>query len=223
MKSIIIIAIVAIAVFFLIRILTMKMTVKVCVAYAGAAKGKPAVICIPSSRNKTIYTVGEDIVDMSDYHQFLIKGNSLKPKGLLSDTYVYTSDVNTNDCSRLKNKFVIFEYDINRQKAEHPEAVIVPGTHKARWMVDTISTRLNNADFMKVFSAIIDNDSDIVNNAAFLNHLWKKYKFASDFYGNDNTLIVSLTYKNGENKSYSFHSPEFLRGVVEYRSIPSVA
>ncbi len=54
MKSIIIIAIVAIAVFSLIRILTMRMTVKVCVAYAGAAKGKPAIVSVPSSRNKTI-------------------------------------------------------------------------------------------------------------------------------------------------------------------------
>lgn len=221
MKSIIIIAIVAIAVFFLIRILTMKMTVKVCVAYAGAAKGKPAMISIPSSRNKTIYTVGEEIVDMSAYNKFLIKGNSLKPKGLLSDTFVYTSNVTSNDYSTLKNKFVIFEYDIDRQKAEHPEVTIDPGTHKARWMVDTIPTRLSNADFIEIFSAILVNDNDSVNTTAFINHLWNKYEFASNFYRNDNTLIVSLTYKNGNAKSYSFHSPQFLRGIVEYRSIMS--
>lgn len=219
----IIIAIVAIAVFFLIRILTMKMTVKVCVAYAGAPKGKPAMVSVPSSRNKTIYTIGEEIVDMSAYNQFLIKGNSLAPKGLQSDTYVYTNSVVSADYSRLKDKFVIFEYDIERQKAEHPEITIAPGTHKARWMVDTIRTGLDKEGFMKVISTVLNGDEEIENFAAFANHLWDKYEFATDFYRNDDTLIVSLTYKNGNSKSYSFHSPEFLRGVVEYRSIPSAA
>lgn len=223
MKSMIIIAIVAIAVFFLIRILTMKMTVRVCVAYAGSAKGKPAMVTVPSSRNKTIYTVGEDIVNMSAYNQFLIRGNSLAPKGLQSDTYVYTSDITSNDFSRLKDRFVIFEYDIDRQKAEHPEVSIVSGTHKIRLMVDTIRTGLNKEEFMDVISVILKNDKEIDNVNEFSNHLWDKYKFASDFYNDVDTLILSLTYKNGNIKSYSFHSPKFLRGVVEYRSIQSAA
>lgn len=54
---------------------------------------------------------------------------------------------------------------------------------------------------------------------AFIAKIAKKYKFASDYYSNDQNLIMSITYKYGKEKDLSFHSPRFLFGIVKYNSI----
>ena len=54
---------------------------------------------------------------------------------------------------------------------------------------------------------------------AFIAKIAKKYKFASDYYSNDQNLIMSITYKYGKEKDLSFHSPSFLFGIVKYNSI----
>ena len=69
-----------------------------------------------------------------------------------------------------------------------------------------------------------EEDLDFQNSTdeeqkAFLDKIVGKYLFASNYYTNDNKLIMSITYKSGKEKDYSFHSPQFLYGVVKYNSI----
>lgn len=214
MNSLIIIALVAIAIFFLIRILTMRQTVSVPIAYAGSANGKSAVKKVPAHRNKTIYTEGEEIINLEAFSKFIICGNSLEPAGLLPNTFVFTKSESDFDLNTGEGKFVVFRYDLDRQKAEHPDVIIEEGAHKARKMVSTIKSDLDKECFLKEIKRIIDDaDNEICER------IWKKYEFASNFYKEDQLLILSLTYRDGKYKSYSFHSPRFLVGVVEYHSV----
>ena len=69
-------------IYFVIRIATAKQTEEVKVAFAGSYDGNKTVQLLPKERNKTIYTEGEDIVDLSTYDKFLISGHSLERVGL---------------------------------------------------------------------------------------------------------------------------------------------
>lgn len=215
MNNLIIIALVAIAIFFLIRILTMRQTVDVPVAYAGSANGKSAVKKLPAHKNKTIYTEGENIIDLDGFSKFIVCGNSLEPVGLLPDTLVFTKSDTNLDIKAAEGKFVVFRYDLDRQKAEHPDVIIEDGAHKARKMIAVMKSSLDKDDFISEIKNIIHDDA----YEEVSDKIWKKYEFASDFYKNDSSLILSLTYRDGKYKSYSFHSPRFLAGVVQYRSV----
>ena len=116
-------------------------------------------------------------------------------------------------------KFEIFKYDVARQAQEHPGKNVTDDSYKARKAVMSIDTGLEEARFKDIIGDVINRDSEIEDKEDTINTLWSKYKFASDFYQNNDTkLIVSMTYRDGVNKSYSFHSPRFLSGVVMYKS-----
>lgn len=208
----------AVAIFFLIGILTGGKEKEVKIAYAGSAHGKPEVKKIPSERNKTIYTDGDEIVNLSKYDTFLISGDSLAPAGLKSGTYVYT--LKPSETINPMGKFVIFKYDVARQAQEHPEKSVTNESYKARKAVRGIKTGLKEDAFKEIIGAIIERDDEITEKENAISALWKKYEFASNFYRqNDvNELIVSMTYRDGKDKSYSFHSPTFLSGIVMYKS-----
>lgn len=207
----------ALALFLVINLAVSKRKDTVKIAYAGAYDGSGTVCSVPADRNKTIYTVGEDVVDLSKYDKYVIRGNSLEREGLYSDTYVYTLPVGYGEEQSILGKFVIFRYDNARLAVEHPEITAVDG-HKARKAVMFIPTRLSQPEFEAAMRTVLENDPDITDAEACLAKLWTKYNFASGFYVNDDRLIVSVTYKKGEYKDYSFHSLRFLTGVVKYKS-----
>ena len=93
---------------------------------------------------------------------------------------------------------------------------------KLRKVVKIINKRSSNApkdildfinqydtDFQELGATDKNNESD---------RYLKKFDFAASYYNNDDFLIMSITYKNGENKDYSFHSPEWIYGIVEYNT-----
>jgi len=195
------------------------MTEKVHIAFAGAYDGSQTVVSVPKSRNNTIYTEGDNIVNLSSYSKYIISGKSLEKVGISDGSYVYTSKPD-GDLYSLINRFVIFRYDSKRLAEEHPDIQNPVDAFKARKATSVFNTRLSKSDFVKKIGALLSADSEIKDVAKCTEHLWKKYSFASDFYDNDKFLIVSITYKdNGTCKDYSFHSPAFLAGVVKYKSV----
>ena len=46
---------------------------------------------------------------------------------------------------------------------------------------------------------ILSHDNDIQDVENCVLRLWDKYSFASKFYSDEEALVVSITYKNGEN------------------------
>jgi len=82
-----------------------------------------------------------------------------------------------------------------------------------------LENHLAEADFKERMGRILSLDKEIMSVEDCLPRLWSKYSFASDFYKEDKELVVSVTYKNGEYKDYSFHSLDFLHGVVKYKSV----
>lgn len=39
-----------------------------------------------------------------------------------------------------------------------------------------------------------------------------------DYYAQDGSLLVSITYKDGDDKDYSFYSPAWIKGIVRYKN-----
>lgn len=210
--------IISVSAFFLIGLASRQRTVPVKIAYAGSADDSPTVKKVAAPRNNTIFTSNGERVNLSGYDCFLISGNSLERQGLTSGTFVYTTKP-TDVISEVRGKFVIFRYDVARQAVEHPDMVVCADSFKARKGVTTIATGLDRKHFEEAMSPIIQNDSEIADKTAALNSLWEKYSFASDFYKDKERLIVSLTYRQGRDKTYSFHSPKFLVGIVRYISV----
>jgi len=192
---------------------------KIPVAFAGAYDGSETVVSVPKSRNNTIYTEGDNVVNLDSYTKYIISGKSLEKVGIADRTYVYTSTPN-DDLYSLINRFVIFRYDNKRLAEEHPEIKNPVEAFKARKVASIFHTKLSKSDFDEKMNVILSSDNEIADTTKCVEHLWKKYSFASGFYDKEDVLIVSITYKdNGTRKDYSFHSPTFLAGVVKYKSI----
>lgn len=209
----------AFIIYFVIRIATAKRTESVKVAFAGAYDGNKTVELFPKERNKTIYTEGEDIVDLSEYDKYLISGHSLEKVGLPDGVFVYTQPLGENNLYSICNRFVIFKFDNKRLLEEHPEITNPVDGYKARKVSSIFDNNLSEEDFKTKIREILSHDNDIQDVEECTSRLWNKYSFASRFYRNDEKLIVSITYKNGEDKDYSFHSRRYLSGVVKYKSV----
>ena len=104
-----------VVVYFVIRIATVKRTEKIPVAFAGTYDGTDIVKNLHKERNKTIYTEGENVVDLSDYEKFIISGHSLEKVGVPDGAFVYTKPLNheKEDVYSICNRIVIFKYDNN--------------------------------------------------------------------------------------------------------------
>lgn len=204
--------------YFVIRIVTSNRTAYVNVAFAGSYDGSERVEEVHVERNRPIFTEGEKIVDLSGYDQYYIKGISLVKAGLPDKVFVYTLPLKNESVYTIINRFVIFSYDVKRLTIEHPEISNPVDGFKARKVVSIFENGLPENDFKLRMIDILNNDDEIENKECCLEHLWQKYSFASDFYKDDKELIVSITYKKGEYKDYSFHSVKFLKGIVKYKS-----
>ena len=210
----------AFIIYFIIKIATTKRTENVNIAFAGAYDGAATVKSVPKERNKTIYTEGENEIDLSGYDKFLISGRSLEKVGLPDGTFVYSKPLKDGeDIFSICNHFVIFKYDVKRLAEEHPEITNPIDGYKARKVITICPNNLCEQDFKEKFRPIILNDGEINDSENCIECLWHKYSFASASYKDDPELIVSITYKKGEQKDYSFHSVKFLKGIVKYKSI----
>lgn len=214
------ILILAFLVYFTISIVSSNRTEQVKRAFAGSYDGKDTVVSIPKDRNETIYTEGENKVDLSGYDKFIIYGKSLKRVGLSDGVFVYTKPLEEGeDIYSICHRFVIFKYDNQRLAKEHPEIKNLVDGFKARKVETIFETNLSEEEFKKRMTQLLAVDNDIHDKVGCVEKLWEKYKFAKDYYKNEEKLIVSITYKKGKCKDYSFHSPKYLYGVVRYKSV----
>ncbi len=215
------IAVAVFFIYFIISIIVDNRTEKVLIAFAGAYDGGQIFKLTHKDRNRTIFTEGEYVVDLSKYSRFLISGDSLAKVGLLNNTYVYTQhlDLDMDSIYSIRNCFVIFRYDNERLAKEHPEIANPVDSYKARKVNSIFRNHMNEVEFKTEMRNILSEDEEIKNIEECIVKLWGKYLFASEFYATDKVLIVSITYKNGVCKDYSFHSIRFLEGVVKYKSI----
>lgn len=207
-----------------------KTTITVDVAYAGSPDcGKPNTRNIPLPKNNPIYKDGDVEVDVSKLTPLIIEGLSLEPLGIKNQSTIFVQpepeQLPDESLEKLIGRFVVYKIDNERTLKEHPlKNISVNNGFKARKVVNIVNTKLDNIQIEQIIHDFLKKDLDFQNSTdeeqkAFLDKIVGKYLFASNYYTNDNKLIMSITYKSGKEKDYSFHSPQFLYGVVKYNSI----
>lgn len=182
-------------------------------------------------KNNPIYKIGDTIIDVSKCVQLIVKGKSLEPEGINDGCIVFANEISLSNTDiealkKLVGRFIILKIDNERTLQEHPlkQISIVTDGLKLRKVVKIIDVGLTNEqkeneirNFLKEKDDDYGKLSDIDENK-FYDGIKKKYDFASQYYNNDRYLIMSITYPKGGDKNYSFHSPKYLYGIVEFTS-----
>lgn len=217
-----------------IRSIIKKSTIEVRVAYAGNPDScKPNTRKIPLPKNNPIYRDGDIEVDVSNLTPLIIDGHSLEPLGIKDGSTIFVEenknenkdDIQNKELANLIGRFVVFNIDNDRTLKEHPlKNIIVSNGLKTRKVIGIVQTKLDEKQIKNQINEIMSSDKEFQHlesdkKEAFIAKIAKKYKFASDYYSNDQNLIMSITYKYGKEKDLSFHSPSFLFGIVKYNSI----
>lgn len=190
-------------------------------AFAGKPCGQETTEVVSISRHMTRHKCQGKNVRFFNYVPFLIKGPSLEREGLPDHTLIYVdTNLDMSSLIRYIDRFIILKIDTLRSQKEHPEKEFsIKEGFKARKMVGIFLSRMNRQEFTEQMSAILRKDRE-VTEASYedvMKRMWEKYSFASQYYKDDKNIIVSLTYKDGLVKDYSFHSPKFLYGVGRYK------
>lgn len=216
------------------RSIIKKSTIEVRVVYAGNPDScKPNTRKIPLPKNNPIYRDGDIEVDVSNLTPLIIDGHSLEPLGIKDGSTIFVEenknenkdDIQNKELANLIGRFVVFNIDNDRTLKEHPlKNIIVSNGLKTRKVIGIVQTKLDEKQIKNQINEIMSSDKEFQHlesdkKEAFIAKIAKKYKFASDYYSNDQNLIMSITYKYGKEKDLSFHSPSFLFGIVKYNSI----
>lgn len=215
--------------YFTMRSIIKKSTIEVRVAYAGNPDScKPNTRNIPLPKNNPIYRNGDIEVDVSNLIPLIIDGHSLEPLGIKDGSIIFVEkkdDIQDKELENLIGRFVVFNIDNDRTLKEHPlKNIVVNNGLKTRKAIGIVQTKLDEEQIKNQINEIMFSDKEFQHlefdkKEAFIAKIAKKYKFASDYYSNDQNLIMSITYKYGKEKDLSFHSPRFLFGIVKYNSI----
>lgn len=228
--------------YLIMRSIIKKSTIEVRVAYAGNPDScKPNTREIPLPKNNPIYRNGDIEVDVSNLTPLIIDGHSLEPLGIKDGSIIFVEkkvekkkdekkdekkdDIQNKELANLIGRFVVFNIDNDRTLKEHPlKNIIVSNGLKTRKAIGIVQTKLDEKQIKNQINEIMSSDKEFQHlesdkKEAFIAKIAKKYKFASDYYSNDQNLIMSITYKYGKEKDLSFHSPSFLFGIVKYNSI----
>lgn len=191
---------------------------KILIVYAGKPEREKYDKFSSTGFENTDFVCEDDvIIDKHKYRVALIKGNSLKPEGVVDGSILFVKiitwwkRINTEKCLNLiqSKNFIILRNDAKRAKKEHPEREVLNGL-KLRQFIQTVDTNLDKMELDSIIQNDYDNASD-----EFKECIWCKYEFARKYY-KDTKLILSKTYKNGNEKDLSFHSVKFLRGIAAY-------
>lgn len=207
--------------FAVIWIIIRRRTVMIPVADAGANEGNPSVVEVPATSNPPVYTLGDNVINLSGYGRFLIRGHSLRPEGLDDGTMVYTLPLSTNseDLHLLPGRFIILKYHTERYAAEHPGLPIPVNGFKARKVIAVLPIGMSRSEFEQKAAKSIESQTDSSRIREVVAHLWDKYERACGYYSEEKHLIMSVTYRNeGTLRDYSFHSPRYISGVVKFKS-----
>ena len=223
----IIIITLAVCAYLGLRLVVKRMTVKRKIVFAGhpSSYDMPNIDISPLPQNDPKYTIGAEVVDVSGLEQMVVKGKSLEPFGIKDNAIVFVREIDLKNCNlnKLVGRFIVFKIDNERTLQEYPlrNIAIAEDGLKLRKIVKILSNKDDNMEQIKQF--LLDNDNDFINKSESeqveeYDRYIKKFKFASSYYNEDEYLIMSITYKNGTCKDYSFHSTKWLYGIVEYNT-----
>lgn len=225
--SSIIILIVAIGSWFLLRHISKHASIEVLTAFSGSPSPKiPTSITCDIPRRRVKNRLGEKTIDLSNFEQMIIKGNSLGCFGIVDNSVVYVKtykqppvNITTNE---IAGRFIILNIDNLRTVAEHPLELDYFHSEgkKARKALRMVSIKMSHKELENLAEQILKDIPENADKAKLKKEIISKYEFASQYYADkDKELIMSLTYrKDGKNLGFSFHSPRFLYGIVEYVS-----
>lgn len=223
----IIIITLAVCAYIGLRIIAKKMTIKRKIVYAGhpSSNDIPNIDISPLPQNDPKYTIGTEVVNMAGYEQMVVKGKSLEHFGIKDGAIVFVRKITTTeDLTKLIGRFIVFKIDNERTLHEYPlkNITIANDGLKLRKVVKLLYTKESDIE-SQIEKFLLDNDSEFAKKTEEerkkeYDRYIKKYQFASSYYNEDEYLIMSITYKNGICKDYSFHSPKWLYGIVEYNT-----
>lgn len=211
--------------YLIIRSIAKNATIEVPVVYAGSPMtGYANSRVIPAPKNKPIYREGEKEIDVSRLKQFVVIGCSLEPLGIRDEDVLYVEIIDQEhpvEQKSLIGRYVIYKIDTERTRLEHPlKPIDVTEGFKARKVLAVVKTKQKTEVIKEEVKKFIKEDEDDLmesNIEDCIQRVLNKYLFASEYYKDDDYLLMSITYKNGK-KDLSFHSVKFLYGVVKYAS-----
>lgn len=209
---------------FLLNYFADNSPIKVQTAFAGVPTPKvPSVVSCELPKRKVKTYMGDEAVNLSSFERILIKGHSLEKLGILDNSMAYVSIWDDkNSIESLAGRFIILNIDNERTTCEHPlePNYFHSDGKKARKVLRIVSTGMDSAAVSKLCENIL-KDLEESEQKRLETEIRTKYEFASKYYGDkgDKKLIMSLTYRrDGKNLGFSFHSPKYLYGVIEYVS-----
>lgn len=224
MKTSLLIVIGALGIYYLIRWLSQRATITIPTACAGNPRNSlPALVTVPAYYYPIQTYLDGKKIGVFRLTKMIIKGKSLEKLGVKDESLVYVSRLSSKGESSLKEaigKFVIFNIDNERIAIEHPLDVgyINMPKYKARKVINILDKNLSKEDLLQNLKFLKDIDNDSKDPSIDIEgKIFEKYKFASNYYTNVDKLIVSITYRNeGRYLGVSFHSPDFLYGIIKY-------
>lgn len=225
----IVIIVLVICIYCVYTLVIRKMTVKRKVVFAGHPLSCETtnVDISPLPQNDPKYIMGTEVVNVAGLEQMVVKGHSLEPFGIKDNAIVFVKENTLSDFDSLKRlvgRYIVFKIDNERTLQEYPlrNIAVAEGGLKLRKVVKILSKNEDGIE-EQIKQFLVDNDKDYIKKSVDeqqeeYNRYIKKLKFALSYYDKDDFLIMSITYKNGVCKDYSFHSPKWLYGIVEYNT-----
>lgn len=212
---------------FLVYWISNSATMEIPTAYAGSPKPQvPCQITFELPKRRVDDYIGKEKIDLSYYYKIIIKGHSLEKLGIDDNSIVYCSkwEFGNKECSlnQLQGRFIILNIDNERTTEEHPldPNYFHSNGKKARKALRVIPIPTGESQLSEISNLILkDIKESEEKKSRLLEEIKQKYKFASKYYSErgDKDLIMSLTYRhNGKDLGFSFHSPRFVYGVIEY-------
>lgn len=197
---------------------------KIRYVYAGKPEGEEyAPISQSDIENTDFISDNKESMDISSYKVFIVKGTSLEPEEISNGSTIFVQMIYwwqrklaySKCIEELKYKrFIILQNDAKRGKKENPQRKILNGL-KIRRVVEVVDNSLSKEHLMDILKEKESMPVDL------LEHVYSKYIFACNYYKNEK-LILSVTYKDGI-KGYSFHSINYLRGIVKYKTTEMIS
>lgn len=217
----------AFVIYLVIKWLSQKATVTVPTAFAGSPnRDIPVAETLPVSYYPVHTYMDGKRISVFKYIKIIIRGRSLEKFGVKDKSLVYVSKWDKEDSSSIEKlksligKIVILSIDNERTAIEHPldPNFFNSSGLKARKAIMIVDRDLSSDELLEKLTFLNNQNDDFPDDMeAFKKRIVEKYKFATDFYTNESHLIMSITYRNdGTKLGFSFHSPKFIYGIVQY-------
>ena len=198
------------------------------IAYAGSPTSSAVEKEVKGSQYATVFREEGKKVSMDGLSPYIVDGNSLEPEGIKDGSTIYVDkDVVASEeqpqPEMFIGRFVVIAIDDERYRLEHPEKPIrIEGGFKIRKVLGFFDSDMQPEAFREQMNGFIEKFSGspyrncMDDRQDFVESLYKKFDSARRYYRDEPKIIVSVTYKEGVYRDFSFHSPKYIVGVVRY-------